>query len=125
MDRLNTAGKEMARAMTEDQLKTNVLDLAAVFGYHRIHFRPARTNQGWRTAYEGEDGYPDITLMGGTRIIVAELKTQRGKLRDGQLEWLKAADRSGAIARLWRPADWIAGEIEDILHEHRPEKARR
>lgn len=125
MKRLNDHGKAIARAMSEDELKANVLDLAALNGYRRIHFRPARTERGWRTAYEGDDGYPDITLAGGIHIIVAELKNQRRKIEPEQQAWLEAFRDSGALAFLWRPADWVASEIENILGDNKPIRRRR
>jgi hypothetical protein len=79
------------------------MDAAKLHGWMRVHLRPARTERGWRTAYEGDAGLPDLVLARGGRVLLAELKTATGCFRPGQREWLAAA---GGCGHLWRPADW-------------------
>lgn len=78
------------------------------------HFRPARTAAGWRTPLSGDRGVPDLLLARRGRLILAELKSERGRLGSGQREWLDALGEHG---RLWRPADWDA--IQELLTEER------
>lgn len=89
--------------MTEDELKQRVLDTAKLCGWRRVHIRPARTEKGWRTPYEGDPGLPDLILARRGVVLLAELKSDTGRLRDGQPEWL---DALGPHGRLWKPTDW-------------------
>lgn len=89
--------------MTEDEWLSRVLDTARVHGWRVQHVRPARTQRGWRTPVQGDRGAPDLLLARGGRVLLVELKSDRGRLGPGQGEWLAAA---GEHARLWRPRDW-------------------
>ena len=92
---------------TENDLLAHVLDAAKLFRWHRAHFRPARTMQGWRTAVQGDgEGFPDLTLCRPPRLIFAELKSATGKVSDKQQEWLTLlAQIPGVETHLWRPKD--------------------
>jgi hypothetical protein len=57
-------------------------------------------------------GFPDLVLA-RDRVIFAELKTLRGRVRPEQLEWLERLRGAGAETYLWRPAH--AREIERVL----------
>ena len=102
----------MAKAMSEDELLSCVIDLARALGYRVAHFRPARTAKGWRTAMQGDPGWPDLVMAKDGRVIFAELKSQRGRMSHEQWVWF-AALASGCY--LWRPSDWLSGEVELIL----------
>ena len=93
----------MTRPLTEDDLQHRILDLATWRGWRRVHLRPARTEKGWRTAYEGDPGLPDLVLARGGVVLLAELKSRTGRASRDQRLWLDAA---GGCGRLWRPADW-------------------
>ncbi|HYE20941.1 MAG TPA: hypothetical protein VEA69_21020 [Tepidisphaeraceae bacterium] len=74
--------------------------------------RFAKAN-GWRvyhtfTSKRSEPGYPDLTLVRGSRLIFAELKTESGKATAEQSEWLDAIRAARVPAYLWRPSDWPA-----------------
>lgn len=74
---------------------------------------------GWRVYHtfdsqRSERGYPDITAVHPSRrpgLILAELKSQKGRVSQHQQQWLDAlqvvADRShGSLyVGLWRPSD--------------------
>jgi len=91
------------RSLTEAQFTTAVIQLAKYRGWSVTHFRPAKTERGWRTALQGDAGFPDLVLSRRGRTIIAELKTETGRLTDGQRRW---ADQIGpALYRLWRPSD--------------------
>lgn len=105
--------KSVAR-QSEADFTAQVLELARIRGWRRAHFRPARTAKGWRTAVQGDGvGFPDLVLIRGSRLVVAELKTNRGRVRPEQSEWLAAFVTAGAETYLWRPSDWP--EIEEVL----------
>ena len=92
--------------VTEAQWQQTVLDLARLRGWTVAHFRPARTEQGWRTpvAADGK-GFPDLVLV-RDRVIFAELKSARGELTDEQAGWLDVLVRAGAETYVWRPDDF-------------------
>ena len=98
-----------------------LLKLAITLGW-RVHAeRPAPSrrdgDEGFRTHIKGHRGFPDIVLAHPDHgLIVAELKTARGRLGPGQQEWqddLVPLDRPGSkvLIELWRPADWSAIEL--------------
>ena len=52
-------------------------------------------------------GWPDLTLVRGTRLMFWELKKQKGrKPTDDQLAWLSALSETGAETAVYRPSDW-------------------
>jgi hypothetical protein len=102
------------KKLTEREFMRQVLEYAKLTGWLRVHFRPAMTKTGWRTAVEGDGvGFPDCLLLRRNRLVVAELKTPGKSMTPAQSEWLKAFAEAGAETYLWRPADWEA--IERIL----------
>lgn len=91
---------------TEAGFTTAVMQLAKLHGWRAVHFRPARTDKGWRTAFQGDAGFPDCVLVRGPRLIFAELKSAKGRVAPEQTEWLLRLGGAGAEAYIWRPADW-------------------
>lgn len=87
--------------ITEAEFTSSVVALFQLHGWRVCHIRPARTSRGWRTAYEGHAGLPDIIAARGGVVIMAELKVGKGKLSADQVEWLKASG-----SPVWRPEDW-------------------
>lgn len=107
----------LAVAMSEDNLLTSVLDMCKVLGLRTAHFRPARTEKGWRTAVSGDGkGFPDLVIL-GNRLIMRELKAGRGYSSAEQRIWLNALFAAGVDATIWRPSDWRSGRIERELRE--------
>ena len=112
--------------MSEDDLLTAVLDLARLFGLHVAHFRPAKTDRGWRTAVQADGkGYPDLTIVGPGGVMVRELKSATGKLSSDQQVWLRVLRSAGADAEVWGPADLRAGRIERELRALRVRNPER
>ena len=112
-----TARQILDRAMTEAQLQDSVIEMARAFQWMVAHFRPAMTDQGWRTAVQGDGaGFPDLVLVRATRAIFAELKSEKGRVSPAQEAWL---DRLRAVPGIevyvWRPTDWSSGEVEEVL----------
>ena len=96
-------------AESEVDFQRAVLDAARLFGWRVAHFRPARTAHGWRTPVQADGaGFPDLILCRGDRLIAAELKRERGRLRAEQEAWLDALAVAGAETYTWRPSDWDA-----------------
>lgn len=101
---------------THAAFTADVLALAKLRGWLRASFRPARTKTGWRTAVSGDGvGFPDILLLRGAVVLVAELKIPPDRLRPEQACWLSAWREAGAVVRVWVPADWPA--IERLLEK--------
>ncbi len=103
-----------AKAMSEADLLANVIEMAHTYGWLVAHFRPARTEKGWRTAVQGDKGFPDLCLARYGKVLIVELKAEKGKTTPEQANWLYevGADHGGYI---WKPSDWLSGEIEAVL----------
>ena len=74
--------------ISEKELLAMVVELAQRCGWLAAHFRPAMTQHGWRTAVQGNAGFPDLVLVRGKRLIFAELKSEKGKLTEEQSAWI-------------------------------------
>ncbi len=106
----------MRATYTEAAFTRDVLTLAKRLGWRTAHFRASRTATGWRTAVQGDGaGFPDLVLIRGGTLIVAELKCGRNKLTPEQAAWVAAFEAAGVAVYLWRPRDWP--EIEAVLTE--------
>lgn len=109
----------MAAGITEAEFTAQVAQLAKMLGWRVAHFRPARTTKGWRTPCQFDaKGFPDLLLLRGHRMIVAELKrSQReaAKITQEQKEWLAAFAQvpQYVYVVVWTPDDWL--DIERIL----------
>ena len=107
--------------MTEEELQAAVLELAGYLGWRTAHFRPAQTRSGnWVTPVAADGaGFPDL-CMTRERLIMVELKSAKGTLRPEQMEWRAALDVAGVEYHVWRPAEWLDGTIEAVLHQSSP-----
>lgn len=89
-----------------------VTQLAEACGWQWSHFRPARTQRGWRTPVSGPlgAGWPDLVLARprDRRLIFAELKADRGRVSPEQDAVLTVLGMlgPGVEACVWRPRDW-------------------
>ena len=89
-----------------------VLDLAKVYGWRTLHIRPARTDKGWRSPVQGDGkGFPDLLLLKGDDLIVAELKGDRFRITADQVAWMDAFEPIATLVTVWRPIDWTNGSI--------------
>ena len=96
-------------SMSEEQLGDTIIGLAKLRGWRIVHFRPARTERGWRTLMQGDTGFPDLVMARAGQVIFAELKSAKGRLRPDQEAWISALGN----CYIWRPAD--LDSIKDIL----------
>ena len=107
--------------MSEAGLLSAIIDVAPIYGWLRIHFRPARMKSGgYATPIQGDPGFYDLVLVKAPVFLVAELKGydkngRLGQLNAEQWEWLCQAQLCGIPAFLWTPDDWISGEILEVL----------
>jgi hypothetical protein len=96
--------------MTERELSDNLADTAKVYKWLAYHTFDSRRS---------EPGFPDWVLI-RERLLVVELKSERGKVAPAQYRWLKAFEDAGADTRVWRPQHWLSGEIEETLKAEIP-----
>lgn len=67
---------------------------------------------------KSEPGFPDeiIVLPTQGRMIVAELKAEKGRVTPDQARWLEAFTAiAGTEVRVWRPRHLLSGEIEGTI----------
>lgn len=92
--------------MLESEFEDAVITAAQLGGW-RVHAeRPARTaHGGWRTAVKGDTGWPDLALAHPRRglFVLAELKSESGRVRPEQRRWLDDLEAAGVTCRVWRP----------------------
>ena len=106
--------------ITEAAFQKMVLALARLHGWKSAHFRASLNARGkWQTAVAGDGvGFPDLVLChdgkGGhvPRVLFVELKTDTGRIRPEQREWIAAINAAGGTAVVWRPGDWPQIEKE-------------
>jgi len=90
---------------SEKEFQGQVLRLARLCGWRVYHTFDSR-----RSA----PGFPDLVMARPPVVMFAELKTETGRVRPEQRDWLEALRGSeGVEVRLWRPSDWP--EIEEAL----------
>lgn len=90
--------------MTEGELSSRVRKLCDRLGVF-CHWSPvAAAPAGW----------PDLVLW-RSRLIVRELKSERGRLSAAQVRVIAALRTAGVDAGVWRPADLEEGRIEEEL----------
>lgn len=88
-------------SMSEADFQRAVIDAARLAGWKVCHFRPGMTQRGrWVTPMQGDKGAPDLILAKAGRVLLAELKSDKGKTTPEQEAWLAAA---GGHGRVWRP----------------------
>lgn len=96
-----------ASMTSEREFTSQVITLARLCGWRCVHFRPARTEKGWRTAGQGNIvGWPDIFAVKDGKIIVMELKIGKAKPTHEQAAWLADFAGAGVQAFVFTPADW-------------------
>ena len=91
--------------ITEKEFLRQVADLGRLFNW--------RTYHPWLSIHS-ERGWPDVAMVRPPRLILAELKTDRGKVTPHQQEWLDLLGACpGVETYLWRPADF--DRITEVL----------
>lgn len=96
--------------MTEQEFQLQVTDLAELYGWSWVHFRPAQTAKGWRTPVSGPlgKGWVDLVLVRerDSRILFVELKADKGKVSLDQESVHRILTTAGHPVEVWRPADF-------------------
>ncbi len=106
---------EWERTVSEEVFQGQVIELARMLGWRVAHFRGARVQRRdgsvrYQTPVQADGaGFPDLVMVRGGRLIVAELKSARGRTRAEQETWLAAFEGvPGCEVYVWRPRDWDA-----------------
>lgn len=96
--------KELA-TWTEKQWQRHVEQLAAYLHWTVYHTHDSRRSNA---------GFPDLVLARPPRLIFAELKTEKGRLRPAQSIWKALLEACpGVEYYLWRPTQ--LDEVKAIL----------
>lgn len=107
--------KILLESISEEDWQSTVIENARIRGWRIAHFRPAldpRRGGSWRTAMDGDPGFPDLVLVKPGRLIFAELKSEKGAVSPGQRMWLDklvTVAGAGVNVYVWRPSDlsWV------------------
>lgn len=109
----------IALDMPEKNLQSNIMALLRLFGWRAFHAQ---------ISYGSQAGFPDVCAVRASdgRLLFAELKRQKPKPTIPQQQWLddlegvsRTTEGTHAPAvpevYLWRPSDWLSGNIERVL----------
>ena len=117
----------LAREWSEAALQRAVIEAAKMQGWLVYHARPGMMRSGkWATPTQGNPGLPDLIMVEGKvegrprDVLFIELKADRGKVSPDQQRWLDALKEAGQDVRVWRPSDWLNGEILETLRREAP-----
>ena len=92
-------------AMKEKAFMKQVVELAK-----RLHWE---TYHPWLSVYSAA-GWPDLALVKPPRLILAELKSAKGKVSAAQQKWLDLLRQCpGVEVYVWRPDD--LDQIAEVL----------
>lgn len=105
--------------MKESDFQNTVIELAHLYGWMVAHFRTARIQRKDGSVYyatpvqaDGE-GFPDLIMLRGLEMVIAEIKSDKGILSEAQRDWIAAWGQVTKDVYVWRPKDW--DEIEKRL----------
>lgn len=93
--------------ISEAQWQANVLRLADLGAWTSYHTHDSRRSR---------KGFPDLVLIRPGEMLVAELKTDTGRLTPEQEQWLYLFATAGVETQVWRPRDLAA--VTARLHQH-------
>jgi hypothetical protein len=104
------AGQVLTLPVAEKALLDQVKELAQMTGWWFHH---------QTLSIFSAKGWPDVTLIKPPRMVLAELKTETGKVTPEQEECLALLRRvPGVEVYVWRPSDFE--KIKAILYPPRP-----
>jgi hypothetical protein len=81
--------------MTEREWQREVVAIAKQCGWRHYHTHDSRRS---------EPGWPDLALV-RERLVLAELKTDTGRISAHQERWLSLLSQAGVETYVWRPGD--------------------
>ena len=93
------------KLLSEKDFMESIVQLARQTGWMVYHTYDSRRS---------EAGFPDLVMTKHKRLVIAEIKTEKGKTSPAQDKWLETLRTArGVKEKLWRPSDWP--EIERTL----------
>lgn len=103
---LAMTGQPLPKDVQESRFQAAVVRLARELGYRTFAvYNSRRSPQGW---------FDLAMARAGDKLVLAELKSARGKQTAEQRDWYEDMQRIERVKTyLWRPADWAA--IVEIL----------
>lgn len=96
------------RSASERDLQKVVMRYARDHGWRAKHDLPARVSDGRvLTAFQGDAGFPDCVMVRAPRLLLVELKNEKGTTSPAQDLWLRPLGQiPGIEVYVWRPRDW-------------------
>ena len=91
-------------ASSEREFQAMVIELATLLGWRCYHVPDSR---------RCEAGWPDLVLWRPPRFLLAELKTEKGRVSNIQQRTIGELRACGLEVHEWRPSDWT--EIASAL----------
>lgn len=91
------AANLVAANVTERQWQQAICELASLLGWRWYHTHDSRRSP---------EGFPDLVLVKGGRLLFFECKTEKGRVTKAQDEWLTALGPVSDLAVVVRPSDW-------------------
>jgi hypothetical protein len=103
-------GMNRNHPQSEAELKSLIRQAADLRGLYRFTVPPDPRI---------ERGFPDLTLLGSNGLVFREIKDAYREVTPDQQAWgARLNDVLGGDSwHVWRPADWVSGEIEACLDE--------
>jgi hypothetical protein len=94
-----TARSELATGTSEEEWRHQVRGIATRYGW-RLQYHTADSRRS-------DPGWPDEVFghLGQRRTLFVEFKTDSGRIRPAQREWLAHLADSGCEVAVWRPGD--------------------
>ncbi len=106
---VNAAKAVLNRGTPEKDFMQQVITLAQLNGWLCYHVFDSR---------KSSPGFPDLTMVRGSRLLFIELKSEKGKATPEQAHWLEALSKVETVSTyLWRPSSWQ--QIEEVLRGRR------
>ena len=94
--------------MTEETFQLSVIQVAKDMGWLLFHDFDSRRSTA---------GFPDLVMTRNGRTIFAELKSQKGRIRTEQKQWIAELEKTqGVEVYLWRPSNM--DQIVETLMGH-------
>lgn len=95
------------RQGSEAQFQQQIEQLARGYGYRVYHAPDNRPGGKSKRVQRVTPGFPDLVAVRPGVLLFAELKTQTGRIRPEQAEWLQLLGTvEGVHTFLWRPSDF-------------------
>lgn len=98
---------EAMKQLSEKDLQSSVVEVLRWKGWLCYHTHDSRRSQ---------PGFPDLVAVRGSTLIFVEFKTEKGKVKDEQHDWLTRLSLAHGDVFLVRPStmdsfvDWIEGD---------------